>query len=310
MNKKAKIIFNYGKLTLSAEEELSNKKLDVICDSENECKVNKHDLLGYAQRIFPSGVIFTKADNGKLQPILFQSLKADKPNQFQSTNFNFIVDVSGSMSKEMTDMKNKLVDLVAKAIEGTNNWTVSITPFDTISRDTVSFSSARSNLASITSYIKSLKVGDYTALYNTMHKVYNQEIGMASDKTNSVIFTLSDGGDNRSIQSEESVISKMKELRKVSPQSTMYLVGYAHYPTEFFDSLSSKTAAKTIHLDVISHLEELKTEIETINNCKVLYKFGSDQFAQCAAGDITIPSFTVDEDISINVAGESYAIAL
>ncbi len=90
----------------------------------------------------------------------------------------------------------------------------------------------------------------------------------------------------------------------------MYNIGYSSYNKNFFDQLSQNTASKTIHLDRINDLEELYIDIHTINNCKVLYEFGSNQYAQCAAGDIFIPSFTIDKNTQVKVGGEVYSIGL
>ena len=51
--------------------------------NNDEFIVDKDSLLAYAQNIIPSGVMYAQNSDGKLQPILFQSLKADKPNIFQ-----------------------------------------------------------------------------------------------------------------------------------------------------------------------------------------------------------------------------------
>lgn len=114
-----------------------------------------------------------------------------------------------------------------------------------------------------------------------------------------------DGVDTSGMSSSV-IINKAEQLRLKAPQSVMYNIGYKGYSQEFFNHLSKNTAAKTIHLDNIDDLEEFYKDMSTINNCKVMYEFGSKGYAQCAAGDIFVTPFTVSENTSVNVAGESY----
>ena len=302
------VSINYGTILQKTESERF-KKPDLISNSEGEFFVTKKHLLSYAQEIFPSGIIYVKANNNKLQPILFQSMKSDKPNIFQHTNYNFIVDLSSSMSSSLTGIKNELVQLISKLITNTSQWTINITTFSSSVHLTNSFDNSHSSLESIENYINSFRSEGNTALYAAMENVYSKAINHASDNTNTIIFTFTDGENNIG-GSEQKVIEYANKLRESSPQSTMYNIGYKSYSQNFFDTLSKNTAAKTIHLDRVQDMEDLRSETQTINNCKVLYAFSSKQYAQCASGDIFIPSFTVDENTSVTVGGETYFTGL
>ncbi len=96
-------------------------------------------------------------------------MKSDKPNKFQTSVFDFIVDISSSMSDDLPKMKVKLVELVTKITNITNNWEIKITPFSTNPLPTKSFDSDNDQLTEVSKYIDKLAVESSTALYNTMH---------------------------------------------------------------------------------------------------------------------------------------------
>ena len=309
-NKAALVSLQYGQIIASAEQ-ASIKKPEVTDSNEVEQEhiIDKKVLLSYAQSIIPSGVIYAKVSNG-LQPILFQSMKSDKPNIFQSSVFDFIVDISDSMRYDLSRMKVKLVELITKIVDISDNWEIKVTPFSNYILPTTPFYSDRDDIKAISKYIDNLYTISSTALYQAMHSVYSYNIAHTSSDKNNVIFTVTDGEDTNGGKTNQDIISVAELLREKSPQSTMYNIGYSHYNKKFFDDLSQNTASKTIHLDKISDLEELYQDMNTINNCKVLYEFGSNQYAQCAAGDIFIPSFTIDENTQVKVGGEVYGMGL
>ena len=309
-NKTALVTIQYGKIIESAEK-VNLKKPEVIkSEAEKEYSVNKNILLNYAQNIIPSGVIYFKTDSGSLQPILFQSMKSDKPNIFQSSVFDFIIDLSGSMDGKLQEIKEELNELITKIFNITNNCEIKITPFSTSVLPTKEFSCKKNTVQDITKYINGFETYKLTALYDAMSRVYSDVEKNVSNDKNNVIITITDGLDNESRKSDLDIFAISDSLRKKSPQSTMYNIGYSNYNKEFFDKLSKNTAAKTIHLDKITDIAELHHDINTINNCKVMYQFGSHQYAQCAAGDIFIPPFTINENSVLKVAGDTYYTGL
>ncbi len=310
-SKSASVSIQYGKILTSAEQ-ASIKKPEVTesKDVEQEYALDKNVLLSYAQNIIPSGVIYAQTSHG-LQPILFQSMKSDKPNNFQSSVFDFIIDISGSMSHDLPKVQVKLVELISRIIGVTNNWEIKITPFSDYSYPTTSFSSSKkSDIDGISAYVNKLDTVSGTALYKTMHEVYLNTIADTSADKNNVIFTITDGQDTAGVKTSSDIIYLAKSLREQAPQSTIYNIGYSSYDRGFFNDLSQNSASKTIHLDSINDLEELYKDMDTINNCKVLYEFGSNQYAQCAAGDIFITSFTINENTQVKVGGEVYNIGV
>ena len=309
-NKTALVTIQYGKVLESAEK-VNLKKPEVVSSKvEKEYVVDKNILLNYVQNVIPSGVIYFKTDSGSLQPILFQSMKSDKPNSFQSSVFDFILDVSSSMSNDLPKIKVKLNELITRIVDITDNCELKITPFSTSIFPTAKFYCNKYNTKDISNYINNLKTVSSTGLYNAMDKVYSDvEAEVSSDKNN-VIFTITDGGDTEGGRSASDIIARSASLREKAPQSTMYNIGYSSYDKSFFDDLSKNNAAKTVHLDKVTDLEELYQDVNTINNCKVMYQFASNQYAQCAAGDIFIPPFTINENSVVKVAGDSYYIGL
>lgn len=309
--KRAEVSIDYNKIIMATEIARTKKPdLTKVEEAQEEYILSKDKILSYAQEIIPSGIIYSKLPDGKLQPILFQSVKADKPNVFQSSVFDFIVDVSGSMSNDLPKIKVKLMELITKIITDTKQWTVKIIPFSDNIEPTGIFTSDSNDINSITKFVYSLKTLDGTALYSAMQNVYSNEIAHTSSTVNNVIFTITDGENNGGQYNSNDVIKLAQTLRTVSPQSTMYNIGYASYSKAFFDNLSQNTAAKTVHLDNPNDLENLYSEAKTMNNCKVLYEFSSNQYAQCAAGDIFIPSFTTDSYTQVKIAGETYGIGI
>ncbi len=312
MNKTAIVTINYGKII--ADTHLASAKAPVLValtNSTTEYTVSKKAVLTHAQAIIPSGVIYKDLGDGKLQPILFQSMRSDKPNNFQSSTFDFIVDVSTSMTHELPPIKREMKEIITKLIEITDDWTINITPFSHEVFPTQVFSSNSNYVQEVHSAISKLEVEFSTELYLAMESVYSKVISEVSATNNNVIITFTDGRDNHENSGRDAkVIALANELRAKSPQATMYNIGYQSYSQTYFDNLSKNTAAKTIHLDNINDLKDFYHEMNTINNCKVMYEFGSSHYAQCAAGDIFITPFTVAETTNVKVAGEMYDVGV
>ena len=214
------------------------------------------------------------------------------------------------MSNDLPKVKVKLMELITKIIADTKQWTVKITPFSDNIEPAGIFTNNANDINSINNFIYSLKTTGSTALYSAMQNVYSNRIADSSSTVNNVIFTITDGENNMGQYNSNDVIKLAQTLRTISPQSTMYNIGYASYSKSFFENLSQNTAAKTIHLDNPKDLENLYFEAKTMNNCKVLYEFSSNQYAQCAAGDIFVPSFTTDSYTQVKIAGETYGIGI
>lgn len=311
-NSQASVKLNYGHI-LKNTQDYYNYGAPVIYSSNNieeEFTINKNALLNYMYKAFPSGVIFTETNLGKLQPIMFQPISSSAVTKPTKTSFDISLDRSGSMRDVFSEYQKKIIDIITQITNKTANWSIALTAFDD-KFETQLFDSNANNALEIVSFVNSLSARGATSLYNNMVNRLNSLKKMDTDK-NPVLIIFTDGHNNGGSSTANDVTDLSIEIRESNPQFSMYTMGYGpSYTTEFFEEMSSNGGFTHIHLSELDQIEEFNQYINTINNCKVVYSFENGAakfFEQCAAGDIAISSTTISHDSILRISGDSYSI--
>jgi hypothetical protein len=310
----AVVKFNYGYI-LNEVQNLYNVNTPVVFSSEIDdslLTINKHNLLEFMHESFPSGIIFTNANNGQLQPIMFQPMSIDLGNESNKTIFDISIDRSGSMYPDFKTYQEKINELLEQVTKNTVNWNISITAFHT-ELSTQTYNSGEHNLGDLQNFVDTLEADYGTALYDTLHQRLN-EAQQYDQKGNSILIIFTDGDDNSSDKSLSDINNLALDIRSSYPQFSMYTMGYGEgYTRKIFEDLSSNGGFNHLHLDRLDQIQEFNQYVETINNCKVVYAFEDGEakfFEQCAAGDIAISSNLISYGSDITIAGEVYSVGL
>ena len=203
----------------------------------------------------------------------------------ETINAVFIIDTSSSVASYVSDLNHAFNDFAESMQKShvADKLMVSIIEFNT----KVTIECGFKPITSISKVDFSKKIGGMTALYDGVYTglknalEYRENLENSGIETKTILFVITDGGDNMSKKSAHQVAIKIKKLKKderTSDSFTSILFGVG-------SEMDFTNAQKDMNIDFLAKIGTTGDEM------KKMIGFISQSISSVSAGKANVPSF-------------------